>query len=91
MASRNEEAMTALAEQIFIQVGRKRYQVETLKHASEMYCAARDALGEGASRFPQGKIVTADGRFVARISFNGRVWSSEDYVVGETPIYDNRS
>lgn len=80
-------ARTAIAEPIFIQIGRKRYQVESLARASEMYCAARDKSGEGASRIPEGKIVTADGRFVARISYNGRVWAEENWSVGDKPIF----
>lgn len=82
--------MATPAEQIFIEIGRKRYQVESLKRASEMFCAARDKSGMGASEIPEAKVVTADGRFVARVSYNGRVWPNPTWVQGEQPVYDNR-
>jgi hypothetical protein len=72
---------------LFIQISDHRYQVDSLKQASEMYCAARDAFGEGASYTPEVAIVTADGRNVARISRDGRVWPAEEKP-GETPLYD---
>ena len=78
-------------EPLFIQIGRKRYQVASLQHASEMYCKARDASGHGASRVPEGKIVTADGRLQARISYNGRVWPAAPWFPGQQPILENRA
>lgn len=50
------------------------YRCASLLLASEMYCAERDESGEGASTFPDAKIVTADGRKF-RVSYNGRVWA----------------
>ena len=55
-----------------------------------MYCAARDASGFGASAVPDGRIVTASGRLVARISYNGRVWPPEPWHAGQRPLFDNR-
>lgn len=78
------------SETIFIQIGRRRYQVADLKQASEMYCAARDASGYGASKVPEGRIVTADGRAVGRISYNGRVWPPQEWHPDMVPLYDNR-
>lgn len=75
------------AEPIFIQIDGRRYQVASLEQASQMYCAARDAFGEGASRTPEGLIVTAEGRTVGRISYNGRVWSPEEWQPGMKPLY----
>lgn len=80
-----------LAEQLFIQIGRRRYQVESLARASEMYCTARDASGDGASKVPEAKVVTADGRPVARISYNGRVWPPAPWFDGMQPLHDNRA
>lgn len=82
--------MNAIAQPLFIQVGRRRYQVDGLQQASEMYCAARDASGKGASKTPDGKIVTANGTLVARVSYNGRVWPPEAYRADQQPLYDNR-
>lgn len=76
-----------LTEPLFIQVGQRRYQVASLQQASEMYCTARDASGFGASRVPEGKVVTAAGRLVARISYNGRVWPPEKWFPGQAPLW----
>lgn len=72
---------------MFIQVGSRRYQVTSFQHASEMYCAARDAMGEGASKTPSGRIVTDDGTEVARISYNGRVWPAGEWNVNSKALY----
>ena len=80
---------TALANTLFIQIGRKRYQVASLKQASEMYCTARDASGLGASQMPPATIVDEAGAPVARISYNGCVWPPVE-TAGERPLYDNR-
>jgi hypothetical protein len=81
--------MTLLAEPLFIQIGRTRYQVQSLAQASAMYCAARDTHGEGASCTPEALIMTADGRKIGHISYNGRVWPPQDWQPGMTPLYDN--
>lgn len=82
--------MNTPAEVLFLQIGRTRYEVASLQHASEMFCAARDRSGNGASETPTPTIVTADGRFVARISYNGRVWPDESWTPASIPIFDNR-
>lgn len=51
--------------------------VPDLKAAQVVYIAAREAAGEGTSTFEDG-IVYANGTEVARISYNGRAWSSAD-------------
>jgi hypothetical protein len=76
------------AEPLFIQVGDRRYPVETLKQASDMYSVARDAYGEGASKTPDAAIVTANGRAIARISYNGKVWPAEEWKPEQKPLYD---
>lgn len=77
---------------MFLQVGRKRYQVESLKQASEMFCTVRDKAGNGASRTPSPLLVDDCGRVVDHISYNGRVWSGmpQDWQSGQRPLYDNR-
>lgn len=58
--------------------------------ASRLYEARRDASGEGASTFDDGHIVDAEGREVARISYNGRVWAPGPYDPQAEPLWDNR-
>jgi len=83
-------ADTALTEALFMQIGRKRYPVGSLQQASEMFCAARDKSGHGASRTPNVTIVNERGETVARISYNGRVWPVGEWTPDQKPIYDNR-
>lgn len=52
--------------------------------ASGIFAKARAASGEGASTFPDGKLIAQDGETVAWISYNGRVWSTRTYA----PIYE---
>jgi len=83
-----------VSEPIFIQIGRRRYQVADLAQASQMYSAARDHKmrgSGGASRTPDALIVTASGKPVARISYNGRVWPPEPWHPDQKPLYDNRA
>ena len=83
-----------ITEALFMQIGRKRYQVASLQEASERFSAARDAFfsrcaGQRASAIPQAVIVNDRGETVARISLNGRVWSAAKWLPGQTPLYDN--
>jgi hypothetical protein len=78
------------AKTMFLQIGRKRYQVATFEQASLMFCAARDKSGNGASRTPSPKIVDERGEVIGHVSYNGRVWSGATYVPDATPLYDNR-
>mgnify|MGYP003331284212 CR=1 FL=1 len=75
---------------LYIKIGRRRYQVDSLRQASDMYCAARDASGMGASRVPEAMVLDAGGTPVARISYNGRVWPPEPWRPGMQPLLDNR-
>jgi hypothetical protein len=61
--------------ELFLQIGRKRYQVASIADAVEMYEKARDESGLGASKMPQVKITAADGFFLYGIAYNGRVWT----------------
>lgn len=60
--------------ELFLQIGRKRYQVANIGEAVEMFEKARDESGLGASKMPQVKITAADGFFLYGIAYNGRVW-----------------
>lgn len=76
----------AIQQIMFLQIGRKRYEVRSLERASEMYCEARDASGLGASDVPEAKVVNESGKSIARISYNGRVWPSQPWHPGQEPI-----
>jgi hypothetical protein len=57
-------AMTTLAKTMFLQVGRKRYAVATFEQASQMFCIARDKMGEGSSKIPSQRIVDENGEAI---------------------------
>jgi hypothetical protein len=61
--------------------------VRDLAHASEVYARERDESGEGASTFPNGRIMKG-GRKIANVSYNARVWPKEGTGPGFTPLYD---
>ena len=73
--------------EIFVRVGARLYHTVSLAHASEMYTAARDALGNGVSGTPEGEIVDVDGKLVARISYNGKVWPPEPWTPTAAPLF----
>lgn len=75
---------------MFLEIGRRRFQIASFKEASRMFCAARDKAGEGASRTPTPLIVDERGSVIGHVSYNGRVWGGTTYVVGAQPLYDNR-
>jgi hypothetical protein len=64
-------------QELFLQVGRKRYQVASIAQAVEMHNDARDASEHGASKFPRVTIVNAHGAHLYGISYNGRVWDGD--------------
>lgn len=74
---------------MFLQIGRKRYQVDSFKQASEMFCVARDKSGNGASRTPSPLIVDENGVAIGYVSYNGRVWlgAPQAWVPGAMPVY----
>jgi hypothetical protein len=59
------EKQMAPAKTMFLEIGRKRFQVASLEEASRMFCAAPDKMGEGASRTPSPKIVDERGEVIA--------------------------
>lgn len=59
--------------------GGKTYPVESIEDAQRKWEAFRDETGAGVSSIGNGVRVTdGAGRFVARISYNGRAWDTED-------------
>lgn len=84
--------MSNLTKTMFLQVGATRYQVATFEQASQMFCRARDTMGEGASKTPSPNIVDENGETVAYVAYNGRVLpgSPSSWAPGAIPLYDNR-
>ncbi len=89
------EPATALAEQqrLFVDgPDGKKYPVRDVREAQELWTQFRDAAGEGVSKLGNGvRVVDQNGKFVARVSYNGRAWSTEDdgkgggQVIAEAP------
>lgn len=67
---------SSTATTLTLRIGRREFRVASLAAASARYADERDRSGLGASRFPGGVLVTADGERL-RISYNGRVWRGE--------------
>lgn len=64
-------------QQLYLQIGTKRYQVASIEQAVEMHNTARDAAGHGASDMPRVTIVNEHGTHLYGISYNGRVWDGD--------------
>jgi hypothetical protein len=58
----------------------------TLESAQRAYLAARDETGLGASRFLPGDVFDQTPEHVARISYNGRLWTPDPLTAGGEPI-----
>lgn len=81
------------AKTMFLQIGRKRYQVGSFREASEMFCAARDASGFGASRIGSQLLVDERGQPIGYVAYNGRVFAGTPQAWNSsTPIlFENRT
>jgi hypothetical protein len=69
--------------------------VADLAEASRVYrrlCEENMArTGKGASAMPEGLVYDTTGatpRLVARVSWNGRVWSPKPWAPGDEPLFD---
>lgn len=58
---------------------RKSVPVRDLADASNTYSLERDESGEGASTFPDGRIIIGGTKY--RISYNGRVWNGDALIM----------
>ena len=82
-------------QRLFVQVGKRRFEVESFEDASKRFAGFRDAAfdrGATGSTLPKTIIVDQNGKPIARIAQNGKVfppsdgdWRSE---IGQTPLYD---
>jgi hypothetical protein len=72
-----------------MRVGGKVYEVASLADASRMFCAARDAHGEGASRTPT-PVVLRNGVEWGHVSYNGKVWSClpGEWMPDDAPVFN---
>ena len=77
-------APTLLPQEMFLQIGRKRYQVASIAEAVAMHNQARDAAEHGSSGMPRVTIVNAHGTYLYSISYNGRVWDGDKPLDGLT-------
>lgn len=69
--------MTLPVKSMFLQIGSRRYQVASFAQASEMFCLARDKMGEGSSNTPSPQLVDEHGKVFGYVSYNGRVWTGD--------------
>jgi hypothetical protein len=69
-----------------LRYGSRSVPVASIEEASRLYSEARDASGKGASQWPDGSILQ-NGEAVYRISYNGRVWSMDEWEPGMKPVY----
>jgi hypothetical protein len=56
--------------------------IKTLHDCQRHYVLARDASGLGGSQFGDGEVFDEQGQYIARISYNGRLWSTDVWVPG---------
>lgn len=71
---------------LFVAFGRKKYPVCSVAEAQEKWVRFRDTTGEGVSKIGNGvRITDESGRFVARVSYNGRAWAADDTLIAEAP------
>lgn len=71
-------------QELFLQIGRSRYQVASVADAVAKFEMARDRWEHGASKMPRVTIVNAYGTHLYGISYNGRVWDGDKPLDGET-------
>jgi hypothetical protein len=61
-------------------------KAKTLAEAQRLFIERRDLLDLGASRLGDGEVYDQKARKIARISYNGRLWSPEDWTPGTKPL-----
>ncbi len=71
-----------LQQSLYVTFNNKKYSVASLEDASAKWCAFRNASMEGVSTIGNGVIVKDnDGNFVGRISYNGRIWLTQENII----------
>ncbi len=59
----------------------------TLAAISSAWASYRDNSGIGSSEIIDGGDIHANGKFIGRMSYNGRVWPTRRWMPGDQPIY----
>lgn len=62
------------------------YQVKNLGEASRLCRDFINFYDLGASSWIGGRVIDSECNFIARVSYNGRVWESEDFPCKEIEI-----
>jgi hypothetical protein len=73
---------------LFVQAGKQRFQVDSLRDAQTKWAEFRDTTGAGVSQVGNGvSVVDGAGRQVAHVSYNGRLWNNEkaERLLAEAP------
>ncbi|MBQ4855653.1 hypothetical protein IMW82_13325 [Rhodanobacter sp. B2A1Ga4] len=65
----------------------RRIPVRDLYDASAVYQGERDSSGAGMSTWLEGQIYLGT-EYVARVSYNGRVWRTKPWVDGDVPLLE---
>lgn len=88
LESAETPGVPAVKQQLFVVRGSQRFPVESIEDASEKWETFRDTTGAGASQIGEGAtIVDQDGKEIARISYNGRIWPPGEWTSGTEPLY----
>lgn len=72
---------------LFATVGFRRFPVMNWEQVSTAYRNLLDELGLGASQAPRCIVQSPDGKTLAHVSYNGKVWPGEHWRDGEPPLY----
>lgn len=85
---RTTTALTVRPEYVIVILGR-RYPVSDMVHASRLVATIRDRTGAGASELGDAFPIFEDGKMIAHVSYNGKVWRGhpEDWKTNEL-MYD---
>lgn len=57
--------------------GKPAVQVQSVEDAAAKWSQYRDRTEAGCSEIGNGGIVREDGKIVARVSYNGRIWNAK--------------
>lgn len=73
-----------------VRIGNATFPFTGWAGVSAAYTATIDKLGLGGSQTPPCRILDGDGRQVAHVSYNGRVWEGDarDWQPGQGCLYD---
>lgn len=79
--------MTTLTVKLRVTIDGKRHLVANVAEASALHCQIRDAKGHTMRTMRDSTIFTMNGKFLARISYNGVVWAERVWTPKAVPLY----